>query len=110
MLENLEFLHAFEDRGSVGQYLLIGRMHIHRYGKMPEQFIHAPDMVKMAMGEENGIRGEVVASQKIQKVLNALVRGHAGVHYRTGLLAIGPKHHAIGSQRVKSKYAGLKHR
>jgi hypothetical protein len=64
----------------------------------------------MTVGEEDGIRGEVMVSQEFQEVLDTLVRGHAGVHHRAGLLVIGPEYYAIGTQGVKSKYAGLKHR
>ena len=109
MLEHLETLHPLEDGGAVGEDTFVGRMHIHRHRINLQQVLHTPDMVEVTVGKEDGIRSKALFLKESDEFLEAFLRGHAGVCQRAGLLAIGPKHHAIGAQRVESKYAGMKH-
>ena len=82
----------------------IQRMQVHRHMVHGQEFGDAPEMVKVPVREQDGVRREPMVLEKTLQLLHALRRGHARIHHRAGLLAIFPQHYAIGSQRVKGKY------
>ena len=110
VLEHLEaFGQAGEDGAAIGQNLLVGRVHIDGDVVEGQQFFHAPRMVKMAVGKQDGIGPEAFTLHIVRELLHSFVGGHAGIHHGAGVLSVGPQDHAIGSQGVESKYSGMKH-
>ena len=77
---------------------------------MREQAFHAPAMVEVAVGKEDGFRDEPLRTEEIQELGFSVVGRYARIHHRAGLGSVGPEDHAVGPQGVEWKDAGMEPR
>ena len=113
-IHGLVDLEPVQQGGPETEGIVVGLAHIDGAAEALYQRCNAPGVVKVSMGEKDGVGREGIVPEEREHLLFLLVPEETGIHDDAGrksltLCGILPEDDAVLTQRIDLEYLDLKH-
>ena len=107
-------LEPVQQGGPEAEGIVVGLAHIDGTAEAPDERRDTPGMVKVSMGQKDGVGREGVVPEEREHLVFLLVPEETGIHDGAGrksltLCGILPENDAVLAQRIDLEYLDLKH-